>query len=268
MYRRKGLRKRAYRRKSTVARSKKGSVSVGVKKYVKNQIHRNIENKCVQIQNALSFGNYVESTDLNAFPMLPLTGYFTIPQGTGQGGRIGNTLKVRKVMLSYVVFAQPYDVLVNPTPIPQEVDMYLGYVREKPSTVPTNIDTASLYQAGSSTATPQGSLRDLVSTINTDYWIIKKRWRHKIGYSSNSGTGGNAGNAFFANNDFKLNEVRKLNITSMCPATMKFNDATNTQLNRNLFFMFQAVRSDGAVAGGTILPCRIEYFIDIEYEDA
>jgi len=260
--------KRSYRKKRSVVGSRKRSVSVGVKKYVKKQIHKNIENKKVQIQSGLSFGSVAEAPDFNPYPMLPQAGFWSIPGGVGQGGRIGNQCTIRKLTLSYVLFPKPYDVTTNPNPIPQEVDLYLGYVKSTPSTTPSNLDIAQLYQAGSGVAAPSGTLRDLCATVNTDYWTIKKRWRHKIGYSTNSGTGGNAGNAFYANNDFKYNVVNKIDITKFVPKQLLFNDSNNTVMHRNLFFMHQSLRADNNTTGATQLPMGMEFWIDIEYEDA
>lgn len=268
------FKKRSYRKSSRrpyrkrAAGGRKGSVSVGVKKYVKKQIHQNIENKCVQIQSGLSFGSITEAPDFNPYPMLPQSGFWSIPQGQGQGARIGNQCNIRKLTLSYVLFPKPYDVTFNTVPIPQEVDLYLGYVKSTPSTTPSNLDINVLYQSGSTSVAPSGTLRDLCATINTDYWTIKKRWRHKLGYSTASGTGGNAGNQFFSNNDFKYNVVKKLDITKMVPKQLLFNDSNNTVMHRNLFFMHQAVRADNLATGATQLPVGMEFWIDIEYEDA
>jgi len=253
--------KRAPRRKAT-------AVSVAVKKYVKRTVAANTENKCVQINAGAGFGNVLESPDLNAHPMLPITGIWTIPQGIGQGGRIGNEIKIKKVMLNYIIYPRGYDVISNVAPQPCEIDLYLGYVRGTPNVLPTSTDVSILYQNGSSFAAPQGGLRDLVSIVNKDYWVIKKRWTHKVGFSSNNGTGNLAGFQSFNNNDFKLNVMRKLDITKFVPKTVRFNDSQNTSLSKNLFFMYQAVSSSGSVAGATQIPMNIEYWIDFQFEDA
>jgi len=265
----KSLRKssrRPYRKR--VAGGRRTSVSAGVKKYVKTQLARNLENKCMNVNGGFSFGNILESADLNAYPMLPYTGYGTIAQGAGQGQRIGNEVRVKKLMLNYVLRPTPYSALTNPFPEPVEVDLFLGYVNQVPGFLPVPGDMTYLFQNGNSTAAPFGTLRDLISTVNKDYWTIKKRWRHKIGYSSANGTGSVANTQYSNNNDFKLNVVNKLDITKLVDKKLKFLDSANTLQGKNLFFFMEAVAAGGGQFSSTTLPCNIEFWVDLQYEDA
>lgn len=260
--------KRSYRKKSTVARGKRDSVSASVKKYVNRIIHTDQENKSVQFSNQLSFGNAVANSSLYSYPILPYTGFGTIGQAITSGGRIGNEIKLRKVYLKYVLRPMPYNVSSNPFPAPVEVELYLGRLKGVQGEIPAAADFNNLYQNGSSVAGPAGNLNDLCSSVNTDYWLVKKRWRHKIGYASGNGTGGIADQQYFANNDFKLNVVKKLDITNLCPKTLKFNDSNNTVQGANLFFFYQALNAAGGTNTSTNLPCHITYHIEIVYEDA
>jgi len=261
--------KRAPLRKKGAAGKRKSSVSVSVKNYVKRALHTQIENKSIQINpGALSFGNVLESPDFNAYPMAPLALYWTIPQGTGQGARVGNEIKTRKCYLSYVLRPTQYDAGTNPAPQPTMVRMMLGYVKNTPSFAPISGDINQLFDAGSTSAAPIGTLKDLVSVYNTDYWTIKKTWTHKLGYANNSGTGAFATAQFFANNDFNLNVLKRLDITQYMPKTCVFNDTSATTNTKNLFFMFYAVASNGATFSNVTLPVNIDYWIDYIYEDA
>jgi len=263
------LKKRPIRRKAKrVPRRKTTVVSQAVKKYVKRTIHSQVENKSVQINFSTQFGNYLQNNTMNAYPMCPLSGFWSIGQGVGAGNRVGNQIKTRKCYLNYVVRANQYDATNNPAPIPCQIMMMLGYVKNTPSFAPSNLDLVQLFQNGSSVAAPLGSLRDLISVINTDYWTIKKRWTHKIGYAANTGTGAQVINQYFANNDFKLNEVRKLDITKYVPATYQFNDGGISPTSKNLFFMYEAVASSGEILSATRTPVTMDYWIDYHYEDA
>lgn len=268
-----GKKKNVYRRRRAPLRKRaagkrKSSVSVGVKKYVNRMIHTNIENKCIQVQQSYGFGTYLESQDFNAFPMCPQTGYWGLGQAAGQGARLGNTIKPRRVILSYVLRPLPYDVNTNPNPVPIEVQLLLGYVKNTPSYVPIGGDVAQLFQSGSSTQAPFSNLRDIIAPINKDYWTIKKRWTHKIGYAAVTGTGGTAGSQYNQNNDFKMNAKRTIDITKMIPSTLKFNDATLGTSSKNLYFMFYAVAATGATVGANFLMASIDYWLDFEFEDA
>jgi len=260
--------KRSYRKKRSAVGGRKRSVSAGVKKYVKSQISKNIENKCININAGSSFGNITESTDMNVYPMLPYTGYGTIPQGITQGTRIGNAVKVKKLTLSYVLRPTPYSATSNAFPQPVEVDMFLGYVNQVPGFLPVPGDFTYLFQQGATSIAPVGNLRDIIATVNTDYWTIKKRWRHKIGYASSEGTGAYPADQYFANNDFKLNAVRKLDITKLVQKQLKFLDSANTLQGKNLFFFYQAVAATGGSFSSTTLPVNIEFWVDLQYEDA
>lgn len=267
IYRKKNYRKRMPMRKKRAV-GKRSSVSVGVKKYVQRAIHTQIENKSVQINGGYSFGNVNESPDLGAYPMAPLSGFWGITQGVAQGNRVGNQIRTRKVYLNYVLRPTIYSATSNPFPQPVEVQLMLGYVKNTPSFAPAGLDVQQLFQSGSSAVAPVGSLRDIISVINTDYWVIKKRWTHKIGYSAATGTGSNPNNQYFQNNDFKLNAVKRVDITKMLPALIQFNDNAISPTTKNLFFMQNAVTSDGGINDATRLPANIEFWIDFHFEDA
>jgi len=261
----KRIRAKPFRKKTY---QKKKKVPLAIKTYVQKEIARDIENKSVQINGGANFGSYLEDLTLNAYPMLPYTGYWSVTQGVGAGNRIGNQIKTRKLMLNYVLFPLPYDATSNPNPIPCEVIMYLGYVKNTPAVLPGATDFTYFYQSGNSSVTPAGSLRDLIAVNNKDYWVIKKRWSHKIGFSNNQGTGGVANYQYQANNDFKLNVVRRLDITKLVPSTIIFNDTGSSPTTKNLFLMFEAVSSNGLVLGAAFKTVTIDYWIDFEYEDA
>lgn len=255
--------------RKTVAGGKKTSVSAGVKEYVKKALHTQIETKSVQINpGQLSFGNVLESPDFNAYPMLPCSGFWSISQGTGQGNRIGNIVKTRKVYLNYVLRPTIYSATVNPVPQPSMIRMMLGYVKNTPSFPPIAGDINQLFNVGNSSTAPVGTLKDLISVYNTDYWTIKKSWTHKLGFAVNTGTGNSPLGAYYANNDFNLNVLKRIDITKHCPKTCIFNDTSVTTNTKNLFFMFYAVSSNGGAYTNIDLPCNIDYWIDYQYEDA
>lgn len=258
--------RRAYQRKPRVGR--KSSVSSAVKAYVKKAIHVDEENKMINTNASDDFGSITNSSTMNMYPILPYVGYSTLSQGVLSNNRIGNEVKIRKVMLKYVLRPNPYDVTTNTVPIPQVVDMYLGYVKQSPGFLPSATDLTYLFQNGSSSTAPAGNLNDLIYDINKDFWNVKKRWQHKIGYSAMTGTGGNAGNQYFQNNDFKFNVVKKLNITKHVTKTMKFTDAVASLQGTNLFFFYQTLRADGLATGATQTPVHIDFWIDVTYEDA
>lgn len=259
--------KRVYR-KRTVRKAKSPTVTLAVKKYVNRMIHTNIENKNQTVNYSGNFGNYSANSALYCYPVTPYTGFMTISQGVLQNNRTGNEIRVRKAMLRYVLRPLGYNVSSNVSPVPTIVEMYLGRIKIAPGDIPGATDFTVLFQNGSSSIAPVGTLKDLVSNINNDYWTIKKRWSHKLGFAEYGGQGGIAQQQYFTNNDFKLNVVKKLDITSIYPKVLKFNDATNQVQGDGLFLFYQAVSANGNDTGSTQQTANIDFWIDLQYEDA
>ena len=159
--------------KSSRKSPKKPKVSLAVKAYVNKAVHLQTENKIVNYNQTLSFGNWFNNSTMYSYPILPYTGFGTIPQAITQGGRIGNEVKVRKVMLKYVLTSRGYDVGNNPFPAPIVVQMYLGRLKGCPGEIPAAADFNNLFQLGSSVLAPSGNISDLISDINKDYWDIQ-----------------------------------------------------------------------------------------------
>lgn len=262
------LRKRTYKKR---VYKKKPIVSKTVKNYVKREFARQVENKTItSTLTQFAFGNIVESPDMNMYPILPYAGFLTLPAGVTQGTRVGNQCKVKSVMLNYVINPLQYNATTNLNPQPLIIMCFLGSVKATRGILPSSTDLTFLYQLGGTSVQPSGTTSDLLFDINTDYWDIKKKWTHKIGYANNAGTGNSAANQSFANNDFKYSVVRKMNITRYCDKVMKFNDSSPTHQGRNLFFFYQAVSATGILLGSaaTNQSANMNHFINIVYEDA
>lgn len=257
---RRPARKRVYKKRSTI--------STKLKKYVKKQIHKNIENKCVNLELATEFGSYLQNNTMNVQPMCPYTTLFPGPSsGVLVNNRIGNEIRPRKVMLRYVLRPTPYSATTNPSPAPVHVQMFLGYLKQASGVLPQILDF-TIFNNGSSSFTPSGTLSDLCAPLNKDQWTIVKTWTHKIGFADNQNSGVNVSWQGYANNDFKLNVVKKLDITKHIPKVIKFNDAVQSQQGRNLFFFYQAIAANGSPMTSVIRPVAINYWIDFHYEDA
>lgn len=260
--------KKSSRRPYKRAYKKRTSVSTNIKKYVKNQIHKNIENKSVSIEKATEFGSYLQNNTMNVQPMCPYTTLFPGPSsGVLVSNKIGNEIRPRQVMLRYVLRPTPYSATTNPNPVPVYVQMFLGYLKQASGVLLQVLDF-TIFNAGSTSFTPSGTLSDLCAPLNKDQWTIVKTWTHKIGYSDAQNTGLTSTWQGYANNDFKISVVKKLNITKHIPKVIKFNDAAQSQQGRNLFFFYQALAANGSPMTADIRPVAINYWIDFHYEDA
>lgn len=244
---------------------------IASKDYVKRLLDSRIESKVANINSGGAFGTVLNETSMNAYPMMPLVGYWTIGQGVTQSTRVGNDIRVRKVILSYVIRPMAYNAGTNPQPVPCEIDMYLLYTKRAPSVRPTAGDFNNLYESGASSIPASGSLNDLAATVNKDYFSCH-RWGHKVGVSVANGTAVSnvpqVQNQYYSNNDFKYNVVNRMDITKFIPQKkISFNDGDGTSF-KNLFLCYQCVASDGTIRAAAEEMMHIDFWIRFEYEDA
>lgn len=257
-------RKRRTATKGKTAKLRK-PVANAVKSIVNRTIHRNMENKIEQTLSANNtVSSYASNSSLFVVSCIP---YTAISQGVGQGDRIGNTIRTRKVMFNYVLKPSPYSASLNPTPIPQEVFIFFGKVKNAKPQAPISTDFAKLWQAGDSYHAPYSNLLDCIQDVNKDWFTVYKILRHKIGYAITSTAGMAPSNEYYANNDFKFNVARKVNITKFTPKVVKFNDTTAQPTNDGLWMWAMCVNADGS---GTVnaSPIQMDYTLNYEYEDA
>jgi len=241
---------------------------VASKAFVKRILDSRIETKNLAIQQVDAFGNISNAPTLGMFPVCPYTSLFPLPLGVTNGTRVGNKVKTRRVILSYVLVPTAYNAVSNPTPTPTIVQMWLGHVRQYSGLLPNSVDLGQLFDTGASSSAPQGTIQDTVQPLNRELWCIKKYWTHKLGYAINPNSGVSTANASFSNNDFEYSVVRRIDITKHCPKSIMFNDSAGSTQGPNLFLFYQAVAANGGLNGAAIEPVRIEYWVNYEYEDA
>jgi len=249
-------RKRTYQRKPQMA---------PIKRMVSKMIHKNVENKVEQIvaQNNI-ISSYAYNGALLTLSMIP---YSVIAQGTGQGDRIGNTIRPRSVYFNYVLHPVPYAAGNNPTPVPQDVIIFFGKVKNSRAQQPISTDFGKLWQSGDTSRGPFSTTLDLIQDVNKDWFTVYKILRHKVGYANYQGLGSNVNPQYYANNDYKQNVIRKINITKYVPKVIKFNDTTSQPTNDGLWMWAMCVNNDGTT-NSTNAPCYMDYTLNFTYEDA
>lgn len=247
-------------------RTGRKKVTKAIKTYVSKAIHSQIENKSIQYNNGITVINYNDDATMRGFPLAPgLT--MNIAQGTGAADRTGNRIKIMKAVLNYWIVPTAYSGLLNPTPKPVMIRIWIGYSKVNPTIIPPAADTALLFQNGDAASAPNGFIADMLRNVNKDKFVIFRDIKHKLGYASATGTGFIAGSEYFANNDFKFNILKKIDVTKYMPKTIIYNDTTSVPTSRGLFCWMQVVNADNTVTSGTI-PANFNYFIDLTYEDA
>lgn len=276
MYRKKTSRrsykKKAYKRKSYARKAPARKSSL--KRMVKREISRNIEDKTFQVFNDAH--DIVPSNsagfDSQIIPVSPFSSAFlTITQGTGQGQRIGNRIKIKKLKFSAIVYPLQYNATTNPTPAPCQIKFWFFYDKEEPQTVPTPTASGDFLQYGNTSIGFGNRLFDHLAPVNEDRYRVLCTRTVKVGYAEYGGTGATGslplqGN--LTNNDFKLNAKVVVDLTPYCVKNVVFRDTSATPTTRGIFMMAEPVYANGAAISATTIPCRMNWLQEVNYEDA
>lgn len=295
------FRKKTYQRKRTFKRKTATKVRKIIKrarqaplrKMIKAEIHRQIENKTIQTVSAIYIPTTTSDTagvDINN-AIIRLTPSSTlsyqIAQGDGQGQRSGNQVTTRKMVIRGVLTAEPYSTTgdrPNTGPVPIVVRMHLMYDKRTPNGIdPSNNNEVNptpqspnndFFQFGNTTTGFQGTNLDQMQTINTDRYAVLASKTFKIGFQRYDGTtqstNPTAAQQFYTNNDFKMQVPIRWNVTKYMPKKIKFNDASTSPNCRGLFLMSYGVPATGnAVTALAPVPQALFRFTtDYQYEDA
>jgi len=267
MYKKRPIRRKGVMRVRKTKPQPKG-VSTAVAKYVRKAVARNIENKTVTEKNEISFASYFANVDLKVQKISPNSAWTTpINQGVGQGERVGNTIKTRKLLLKYVLYPMPYQATINDQNVPQEVIIWIGYLKNNRLKTPDVGDYNQFFQNGNGTTAPFSNLWDVTLPVNLDLFHICKTIRHKVGNAIVSDFNGIKQYSYYANNDFKLNCSRTIDCTGYINKTLKFDDQ-NTTPDTGLYMWMTAVNADGTLGNVNVASVGMFYTLRYDYEDA
>lgn len=255
-------RKRTYKRKSYAKRSP-------MKKMVRREIRRAQETKTSEYYNAgLGLWSSVDGnfSSNNIFPVHVDGANLQVPQGTGQGGRIGNEITIKKLTFSGHIVPEIYNAVYNPTPAPVHVKMWIFYDKANNISIPAPI--TNFFQSGSASRGFQNDLMDHMSPPNADRYAVLATKTMKVGFADNTGTGSVGAQAYFANNDYKMTASFRFDLTKHIPKLCRFNDGTNTPTTRGLYCMIQPVYAIGTAIPAGIRTAVVQYVRTVDYTDA
>lgn len=251
--------------KKTVTAKKPMKMQLATKSYVDRKIHANIEDKCIRVSasNNIVCGS-VFNTGLQTVSMIPYNAWV---QNSGQGDRIGNSIKTRRLQFNFVLRPAPYNVTSNAVPVPQDVIIFFGKVKNSRPLQPISTDFSKMFQNGDSVQGFQSNTQDLIQDVNANWFTVYKTLRYKVAPSSINGLGVNTNYQYYNNNDYKFNIIKRMNLTKYCPKTIKFNDTISQPTNDGLWMWATCVNADGSGASSTI-PLYMDYTVTLYYEDA
>lgn len=222
-----------------------------------------VSNYYLQNSQISSYGTTAGGLSL---PLTPAPSIIDIQQGSGQGARVGNRIKTKRVKLSLTFVPNSYNATSNPTPIPQMIVGYIYYDTQN-STVVSAPDS-TFVQLGSSSEALRGRVLDAISEVNTDRWKLFKKFTLKVGFATNTGTGASANNANFANNGFEMEQSRTFDVTKYCPKYITYNDTSGITTSRNCLLYLQSIPYNGGVNPAAGIPTQVNVAIEYKYSDA
>jgi len=256
-------------RSGTMRRYKRSSKSV--KDLVAKAVSRNQEKKESNVfaQNRNLYGSVNASWAASSIQLSPGTSPngFSIPNGTGQGNRIGNRIRVEKAWVKGIIFPMPTNEVTNPSPVPLQIRMLIFKDKYRATAQPAAINL-DLFQTGSTSIGPADNLVDMILDINRDRYQIYHDSVMKLGFAENAGTGGVVAQQYRTNNDFSYNCEFNIDITNFLPKNIVFNDAEVNPMSDGLWMQFLVVPANGTVAGNNAIFAQLHYSANIEYSDA
>jgi len=243
-----------------------------VRAVVKRVLAREAEVKNVQEYNFgmnLYSPNYATFDATNIFPLGPRQTTLPLPQGTGQGNRIGNRVHTRKLIIGGTLVPNAYNATTNPIPQPMDVSIWIFYDKTLPTALPTPAANGDFYQNGNGSASFGGDTLDMISPVNTDRYRVLAKRNFKLGYADFAGTGATPGNQNFANNDYKMTCNFRFDLTKHYPKVVVWNDnATSTPTTRGLFMMVTPAWGQGTTIPAGVRPLGMQFMQNYSYQDA
>lgn len=281
-----------YRKRAPVKKAIRKVYRKQFAKRVKAVLDKNSETKVVNFfQQSRPLYNIQSTTWVNSVLILTpessggANTCYTIPQGQGQGNRIGNEIRLKKCYLTGVVRCnQTFDTTINYNPCPLRVTMWIVSINKHLADSVSNLDilvdptTGSFFQQGSSSTGFQGDTADLTKMVNTDVVRVHKKRTFMLGmgnYVSGFAINNGANVAQqFNNNDASYSQMFRVDITKMLPTSYRFNDGSDTPTNvRKRYLMFTCQRVDGGLSTtstGSVtgpVPAFIDIGVNFEYKD-
>lgn len=261
VYRKKAIKKRVVRKPKRTINLK------AVRTMVKREIASNIENKQVRLNVTNRIGswppNYVNFANRNIIDTSVILR--NIGQGSGQGQRIGNHIKLKNMSFQMTLFPAPSytkPVMVKMWVVSDRWNPSQSGVQDIEDSLNNSLSQpgATFFENGNTTSGLLGNLFDLSMPVNKDRFRLFKVKTFKLGVNNLTG---------FHNNDYKLNFRYRLNLTKYMNKIVKYQDGlTGTWYNRKVFIIFSCVNPDDTSPGVATDTGSLSYTLEARYEDA
>lgn len=261
--------KRAYKKRST---SRKVTIPTNIKKYVKSVVARNVENKLavpLYSNNRPITGYGISPNGPHQLSTFDIGSIFNgIIQGTNNGQRIGDSIRVKKYTLKgYVNLDSSVgnDTGFNKNPL--YVKMFVG--RRQDGILDPNTFGATafgdLLVNGPTASAPLNLPSDMWRLINKNVYRIYATRFFKIGMSAPSN---NPADSNQWNNDFKFSKHFSIDLSKHIDI-VKYDEGGNTPRNISFHVWFLVCFANGSPMTSLTQPClEWHYDVNASYEDA
>lgn len=241
-----------------------------IAKIAQQVVSRNIEDKEARyVAQGFLFDSVINGSNFeNGNIWLSNPTIATKSQGTGQGQRIGNRLKIKKFMYRQRFWCIPQTADANN----YHLKMFVLTDKDNPNNGTTgSTNTAILngpfFNNGSTSTGTTGIMHDMMLPIDTDRWRVHKTREFKLGFSTNP-QGTTTG---WGNNDYKVSCSVRVNLKKYLPKYVQYRDSDGKIYSRGVVIIFLIVKMDNTViapennSGGIVGWTRV---VDFVYEDA
>lgn len=190
-----------------------------------------------------------------------------IAQGTGQGDRISNSIRIKKSTINMYLWQMGYDATYNPTPQPVNVIMIIYKIKGQGNTASASL--SGLFQNGNTQSSPSNQLLDLCLPFNKDLYTVYYKKVIKVGFASNAGTGIDNAEQRFDSNDYMSCPHVKVDITKYLDTVYKYNDASTTPTNDFVYLAMWPVYNNNTfeLATSNIYPYGATIDFYTQYTD-
>lgn len=255
-------RPRKYLRKRTLRKPSR-RISKSVKRYVNRAIHRNIEDKEVYAYTALT----TMITGTAGVNMYNVGLIIPMSQGVTNSTRIGDSIRIRRGIISGTVHLKTYDASTNPRPMPVYVKMWLvRYLPVQGQVASLSARDTDLFFKGNATALPpQGNLLDMDLDVNRERFRLLGTKQVRLGITGN-GTLGPANSASWFDNS-AMTARFYFNWGKHTKKMIKISEDSNYASNDNCYLVFQTVYADGQEADGYQISA-VSFVNKMGFEDA
>jgi len=188
-----------------------------------------------------------------------------LSQGTGEGGRIGNRIDVKKLHIQLSFMYQPYNATTNALLIPVVckawlVELIPNAAQFTAAQLTATGYLASFFQLGNASASFQGNMVDMHWDVNTDLWKVHDVKTVTIGQTAHAGTlaGSQVGNYPCS---------RKVTLKAKKLGTFMYEHSGVFPTNRNLYVLTTYAHTDGSTTLATANPVDYTFTSGMSFTD-